>query len=387
MALWSDERGVMKIALVTSTLYGQGAEFVVAALARGLFRHGHEVEIWVCKIHEDMQRQHPELRPFDIPSEVTVRVMPSRRARYNIMFMRERIRHGGYDCVMCHASNYAVPLALAGYGLTADTKLVNVVHSGGVGTTEDGDLIGPTWSFRSWLTKMIIRNYDAQFSVSSGTTEAIHRMTGYPLSKLRTVYNPVLDENFKVKVGKTPQHRWLKDPQVPTFVAAGAFCRVKNYEMLLEAFARVHSAHQCRLVIFGKGPLEADYRALAEKLGISTDVDFPGFTNQLPAEMKNAAAVLVSSYQESFSVVLVEALAVGTPVVATDCPYGPREILEGGKHGLLVKNHDVEAMAEGLRQVLADRMPRPDPGCVSRFTADAVVARYEDALQTIMRKK
>jgi glycosyltransferase involved in cell wall biosynthesis len=111
------------------------------------------------------------------------------------------------------------------------------------------------------------------------------------------------------------------------------------------------------LIIFGEGGLRSEYERLIEELGIGDSVSLPGFTNNLPAELKGGACFVVSSLIESFSVVLVEALASGVPVVSTDCPYGPGEILKRGKYGTLVTFVDGKTF-NALSRIVSDYCAR-----------------------------
>ena len=121
----------------------------------------------------------------------------------------------------------------------------------------------------------------------------------------------------------------------------------KDFATLIAAFAIVTQTRDVRLILLGEGPLHADLLALAESLGVAERVSLPGFQpNPLPF-MRRAAVLVVSSAYEGFGNVLVEALACGTPVVSTDCPYGPAEILERGRFGMLVPVGDRKAMAAG----------------------------------------
>ena len=130
-----------------------------------------------------------------------------------------------------------------------------------------------------------------------------------------------------------------------------------------------------------------EYERLIRDLGIEDSVSLPGFTDNLPAELKGASCFVVSSLIESFSVVLVEALASGVPVVSTDCPYGPGEILQRGKYGILVKNDDVTSLAEGILKVLRGEGIKPPPESYAPFTIDAVVDRYERAMEDVLDKR
>lgn len=376
----------MKIALIGTTLFHQGAEFVLATLARGLAAHGHNVTVILSKYQEDWQTAHPEWRPFELPVSVRVIVQPKHRARESVFSLRRILLDGHYDVVMCHSGTYTYPLAIATRLMSHRPVLIHVEHSSGVGTDIYGRLIKPRFSLVGAFKKWAKGKMDAQFAVSEGTAEDIARMSGYPRNRIFTVYNPVVDDVFEKKLSQPSVHPWLTGSSVPVIVAAGAFCAFKNYKLLIKAFAEALRHRSARLVIFGEGPLRGEYERLISDLGVGSNVSLPGFTNNLPAELKSAACFVVSSTIESFSVVLVEALAAGVPVVSTDCPYGPPEILKNGEYGVLVKNNDVEAMAEGILKVLNGGGVRPTAEMVAPYTVDAIVGRYEKAMKDVVRQ-
>ena len=377
----------MKIAMIGTTLFHQGAEYVLATIARGMAAHGHEVTVILSKYHEDWQKEHPDWKPFELGPTVKTIIQPARRARESVLTLRKIIAQGNYDVVLCQSGCYSFPLAVASCLMRSRPVLIHVEHAGGFGTDWLGNRIEPRFSVRGWLRNVLFRRMDAQFAVSEGTADAISRMTGYPRERIYTVYNPVVGEVFFRKLAGEPSHPWLNDDGTPIVLAAGSFSIHKNYGLLLRAWAKVVRKRKARLIIFGKGDRQDEYERLIHELGIDDSVSLPGFTNNLPAALKRAACFVVSSTIESFSVVLVEALAAGVPVVSTNCPYGPPEILHGGKYGILVKNNDVHALAEGILKVLLGEGIHPPAESWAPFTTDAIVKRYEQAINKVIEAK
>lgn len=375
----------MKIALIGTTLFNQGAEYVLASVARGLANCGHEVTVVLSKYQEVWQAEHPEWKPFELPQSVQVVVLSACRARNSIVQLRKMIKKGGYDVIMSHSASHTEALAVASLGLKRKTKLIHVEHSGLIGVNYEGERSEPNHAFRTRLSNWLMSQLDAQFAVSEGTANAISRMTGYPREKVYTVYNPVIDDLFLQKQQQMPQfNSGVKNRNVPIVMAAGAFCDLKRHLLLIEAFAKVLESHDAQLVIWGDGSLRQAYEEKIQALGLEGKVFLPGFTNCLPAELKNADCFVVSSTIESFSIVLVEALACGVPVVATDCPYGPREILHDGAYGELVKNKDVEALANGIKKVLSGQGVLPTPQMVEPFEIKSVIRAYETNMRTVL---
>jgi N-acetylglucosaminyldiphosphoundecaprenol N-acetyl-beta-D-mannosaminyltransferase len=163
------------------------------------------------------------------------------------------------------------------------------------------------------------------------------------------IYNPVLGEGEgDCEPSGQPPHAWLTDQSVPTFLFVGRLVQQKDPLLLLRAFALRLGRGEARLIVLGDGPLAQSLHQETSNLGVSHAVHFAGFVPDPGIWMEHAAALVVPSRYEGFGNVIVEALARGTPVIATDCPYGPAEILAGGRFGWLVPVGDAAALAAAM---------------------------------------
>lgn len=155
-----------------------------------------------------------------------------------------------------------------------------------------------------------------------------------------------------------PPHPWLAQCDgPPVVVAAGRLDGQKNFTLLLEAFARMRLKRPAKLLIFGEGSKRPQLEARTQALGIDADVALPGFIKNPFSAFSRAALFVLSSDQEGLPGVLIEALACGCPVVATDCPSGPSEILDGGRFGELVPVGDADALAAAMARTLDCPLP------------------------------
>ncbi|MGK2940985.1 MAG: glycosyltransferase [Immundisolibacter sp.] len=215
---------------------------------------------------------------------------------------------------------------------------------------------------RSQQPQLAARFYgeaDAIVAISIGVADDLARLTGLDRRRITVIYNPVVDEDFATRAAESVPHPWLTDDGPLVVLTVGRLHRDKDYPALLHAFATLRGQRSARLLILGEGPQRAELAALATRLGISADLAMPGFcANPLPA-MRQAAVFALTSRAEGFGNVLVEALACGCPVVSTDCPSGPREILDGGRYGRLVPVGDIESLAEALA-ISLDETPQRD---------------------------
>jgi glycosyltransferase involved in cell wall biosynthesis len=216
----------------------------------------------------------------------------------------------------------------------------------------------------------------AVVAVSAGVRQDLLGLVGPGLApRLHTIANPVLDAAPAANAAAgTPLHPWLLDSSLRVVLSVSRLSPEKDIPSLLQAFARVHrQLPQTRLLLAGDGPERAHLARLIEHLGLGTAAQLAGRVQQPQAWMQRAAVFALASQYEGFGNVLVEALASGCPVVATDCPVGPREILEDGRWGSLVPVGDVAALAGQIQSLVA-----APPTADLRVAAVAHAQRYTD---------
>ena len=162
-----------------------------------------------------------------------------------------------------------------------------------------------------------------------------------------TIYNPVITPELK-DLAMEYACDWLTPGSSPVILAVGKLKPAKDFPTLLRAFARVRKVINARLIILGEGEQRAKLLNQANELDISDYVYLPGFVKNPFSYMAKATVFVLSSAWEGLPTVLIEALACGCPVVSTDCPSGPAEILEDGRFGTLVPVGDDAILAEGI---------------------------------------
>ncbi len=192
---------------------------------------------------------------------------------------------------------------------------------------------------------------------SQGVAEDMAAYTGLPIDHIEVVLCPVVPEELFNQPQPRPDHPWFQSGEPPVILGVGELGPRKDFTTLVRAFAIVRRQRPCRLVIIGRGKLHAQLIALANELGVNRDVDLPGFKPTPYHYMAHAAVFAFTSLWEGNPFVLPEALAVGTPIVATDCPSGPREVLQNGRCGHLVAVRDVNALAEAILKTLQAPLP------------------------------
>lgn len=212
-----------------------------------------------------------------------------------------------------------------------------------------------------WLLGPGYRRSDGVIAVSKGVAESLVRHHGIPPDLIDVVYNPVVIP--APAFDSEAPHPWMATKEPPVILGAGEFIPQKGFDTLVEAFYAVRQERPVRLVILGEGKLRPELEQLVGRMGLEDDVLLPGFVMDPWSWMRYAAVFTLSSRWEGLPGVLLEAMACGTPVVSTDCPSGPSEILEDGKWGRLVS---VDDSAEIARAILATLDDDTHPAVVER---------------------
>jgi glycosyltransferase involved in cell wall biosynthesis len=234
---------------------------------------------------------------------------------------------------------------------------------------------------RWWATRIAYRASDCVLTISNGVAAGLVRDFGVSRDRVQVVHNPVEVS----RIGRLAQQA-DGTPCPPRFVAAcGRLERQKGFDLLLRAFARLRDA-DLALVILGDGPERGRLESLARELGIGGRLIMPGFVQNPWAWIARASVFVLSSRWEGFASVLVEAMACGTPVVAVDCEWGPREIVHDGETGLLARVDDPESLAAAIHRVLADatlaqRLVARGRQRAWDFDAPAIADRYAKLVQ------
>jgi len=229
-----------------------------------------------------------------------------------------------------------------------------------------GKLAIQRWS-RYWPMRLNYAAVDAVVAVSHGVAADTAKITGLPSDRIHVIRNPVVTPRLRLLAEAPTPHPWLEVIAPPVILGAGRLTKQKDFSTLLRAFARLKGQMQARLIILGEGGERGKLERLIKDLGLSADVALPGFSANPYAYMARASLFVLSSRWEGSPNVLTEAMALGTAVVATDCPSGPREILQDGRIGALVPVGDVAELAEAMRVTLASP---PDPALLRAAVQD-----------------
>jgi len=336
--------GKEKVALFLPSLRGGGAERVMVNLARGFYDQGINVDLVLAKA------EGPYLS--EVPAGVRVIDLHSSRVLFSLPGLVRYLRRERPQSILS-AMDHANIVAIWARKLSGvSCRVVVSVHS----TLSRALMNIP--NLRGYLMPNLIRIFyplaDAVIAVSNGVAEDFANITRLPRESIKVIYNPIVIPELLEKAKEAVEHPWFSRGEPPVILSVGRLTKAKDYPTLIRAFALVHRERPARLMILGEGEERPKLEALIQELGLDEDVSLPGFVDNPYAYMARAAVFVLSSAWEGFGNVLVEAMAVGTPVVATDCPSGPAEILEGGKWGKLVPVGDIEKIAKAIIETLED---------------------------------
>jgi len=193
-------------------------------------------------------------------------------------------------------------------------------------------------------------------AVSADAARDFEQLLSFVRGSVAVVYDPVLDD--LPRPARRWTHPWLENKALRLVLAAGVLVPRKGFTTLIRAFAKLAPDNpNLRLLIAGEGPQRNELEALIDDLGLRQSIELPGFIPNPDLPYYRADLFALSSVYEGLGNVIVEALAAGCPVVSTDCPVGPAEILEGGRLGELVPIGDADAMAAAIYRALQAPVP------------------------------
>ncbi len=358
-----DER--TRIAIFAPSMAGGGAERGAVKLAEGLVRRGFGVDLVLATAEGPRLDEVPaDVRVVDLGARRVVGSLPAL-----VRYLR-REKPQGLASVLDHANVVALWARKLGR------------YSGRVVVIEQNTLSEAARNGKSRRDRMmprLVRRFypwaDYVVGVSEGVTEDLAQFVSLPAEKLRVISNPIVAPEIEELARAPVDHAWF-DGGGPVFVAAGRLRPQKDFPTLLRAFSLVRAKRPVRLLILGEGPERERLEALARELELSGDVSLPGATTNPYAYMARSTAFILSSRWEGLPTVLIEAMSCGAPVVATDCPSGPREILADGRFGALVPVGDVQALAAAMDDALDGKLARPPVESWRRYAIDAVVDEY-----------
>jgi glycosyltransferase involved in cell wall biosynthesis len=359
-----------RLAFFVPSMRGGGAERTTLKLARGVAERGYAVDLLLA------QAEGPYLS--ELPDSVRLIDLKAARVLSSLPALARYLRHERPNA-MLSVLNHANIVALWARRMSgAATRIVvsernTLSYSAQHASNRRGRL----------APRLIKRFYpwaDGIVAVSKGVADDLAHSASIPRECIRVIYNPIVTRELREKAQAPLDHPWFEPGQPPVVLGAGRLKAQKDFPTLIQSFARVRKRYPSRLMILGTGPERPALEALVAELGLEQDVSLPGFVENPYPYMARSALFVLSSKWEGLPGVLIEALSCGAPVVSTNCPSGPREILGEGQYGQLVPVGDVPAMTRAIELTLAGTVPRPSQASWLPFEDEVVVSEYIDTL-------
>jgi len=338
------------IAIFLPSLAGGGAERMMLNLAQGLVAAGIELDLVVGSAagpYRDLVPAGCDL--VDLEAGRVLTALPGL-----VRYLRRR-----RPTVLLAAMDHANLIALWARSLArVPTRVAVSVRS----TLSQEARHAPSLAGRVLprLARVFYPQACAVIAVSQGVADDLTRLIGAGRARVLVIPNPVVTPELAAQAAERPDHPWfqpgLEPAKSPVILAAGRLTPQKDFPTLIRAFAALAERCDLRLLILGEGPQRPALESLIRDLGLGGRVALPGFRANPFAYMARARLFVLSSAWEGLPGVLIQAMACGTPVVSTDCPSGPREVLDGGRLGPLVAVGDAAALAAAIARTL-DRPP------------------------------
>lgn len=408
------------VAFLLKDLKGGGVQTMTVAIANAFAERGHRVELLVCKPDGPArERVADSINIVAIPASprplarlTALRADPAglttlwrpilatretsgtlRHLPGLVAYLREQQPQALYTGTPYMNVEAALACQLAGRLAATSTqatgtRLIISEHN----DLSRGHPLGSGWRKRH-LPPLLARYYrraDAIVAVSKGVADDLMQRTGLPAERLQVIYNAVVTPELAKRALEPLEFPWFAAGEPPVILGVGRLGRAKDFPTLVRALAAVRKTRPARLLILGEATnarrsakRKAELDELAGELGIESHIRLQGFVDNPFPYMRQAAVFALSSLYEGFGNVLVEAMACGTPVVSTDCPSGPAEILEQGRYGPLVPVGDHQAMAAAILDILAKP---PDPELLSTRAAEFSVARAVDQYEALLSR-
>jgi len=335
-----------RVGFLIASLESGGIQTATVRLVREFVRRGYEIDLVVVNAHGPLRA--------DVPAGCRLVDLDCRRARQALPRLA-RYLQAEKPATLISAQTHINILALLARALIGYPQHLIIC--------EHIALAASVRNSRSLLEKLrppLVRRFyplaSRVVAVSNQAAQDLRTVAGLR-QEVQVIHNGIDIEEIRLPAGEASPHAWFENSQLRVVLGIGRLAPQKNFGMLLRAFAALPPANH-RLIVLGEGPELRALEVLAEELGISERVNFPGFVKNPFAYLARSNVFVLSSKWEGFANVVLEALACGAPIVATDCPGGPADILANTGFGELVPVDDVPAMTEAIQRALDSKPDR-----------------------------
>ncbi len=364
-----------KVSIILPDLRGGGAERVAVKLANGFSERGYTVEVVLLSATgEFLVDLRPDIKIVDLKfNEIRWFQLP-----LILPLLIKYLRESRPEVILSLMWPLTVIVPLARFLARVHSRVVVSEHT----TWSQGGCL-KHWSF-DWQVRtsmhLIFPHVDGIVIVSEAAADDLASFADLDRKRINVIYNPIVGEEALLVYDELPPVGWWTGPH-RRILAVGSLSDQKDFGTLLQAFAVLQQRTDTRLLILGEGVCRHSLEEQCRKLGIEDNVFMPGFVKDPMPYYAHADLYVLSSKAEGLPTVLIEALAAGTPVVSTDCPSGPREILQGGKIGWLVPVGDSEALSKAMGESLSEKH---DPSVLKQRAQDFSIKKALDKYEKLL---
>jgi len=349
-----------RLAFFLPGLYEGGAERIILNLAKGISARGYAVDLVLARAEGPYMAQIPD----------TVRLVDLKAPRVlgSVPALVKYLRHEKPTAML--SSLFANIIALWARRLSGISLRVLISEHNTLSSVVKNQN-DPRWQaypklagrFYPWANNII--------AVSNDVANDLTKVAGISRNLIEVVYNPIVTPDLQDKSEAPLEHPWFQ---------VGRLTDQKAFDVLIQAFSLVRKKRPVRLLILGEGENRPALQSLIKQLGLEQDVNLMGFVQNPYPYMAQASLFVLPSRWEGLPTVLVEALYLGIPIVATDCPGGSREILKDGQFGRLVPVDAPLILADAIEGSMNTRRSFPPKESWKPFNLDFVVDRYINLL-------
>ena len=361
MASGAEER----MAFFLPGLYEGGAERVFLNLVQGIAAKGKPVDLVLARAEGPYMPQIPaSVRLVDLNVSRVLYSAPA-LARYLRREQPSALLSGLYANIQALWAKRWV--GYKGRVIVSEHNTLSVVAR---------DVPDLRWRIYPRLAHWFYPWADEIIAVSKGVADDLAQTAKLRRDRIQVIYNPVVLPDLHEKAKAPLEYPWFRAGEPPVVMGVGRLTAQKAFDVLIPAFAQVRERQPARLLILGEGEDRKALEELVERHGLTQDVRLHGFAANPYSFMARASAFVLSSRWEGLPTVLIEAMSLGIPVVSTDCPSGPREILSDGRYGRLVAVDDVQALARGISAALNGEVAPPPQESWRPFDMETVIDQY-----------
>ncbi len=360
-----------KVTFFIPSLRGGGAERVIITLANQFINHGCVVDLIASNAIGEYRSE--------LSKNVNLIDLKCSRVIFSLAKLRNYINNVQPDILLSTVAHANIIAILA--NLIARKKCVVIIREANTLSIELSRINTFSGRIILKLTKALYPKANKIIAPSIGVAEDIFRNTNIKKELIHVIYNPINFETLHSKASEEINHPWFQSNSYDVILSVGRLTEQKDFKTLIRAFSilKNSTSPSAKLMILGEGKLREELETQICALKLENEVCLKGFVENPYPYMKHCACFVLSSKWEGSPNVLIQALSLGAPIVSTNCPNGPKEILDNGKWGKLVPIGDSSSLADSISKTLMTQHVDNTAieYCRKKFSVDKIISQYK----------